>query len=197
MPQKMPQKTLRRAASGKADEVWSHRGQMDMYTRATRCSVCERHPEVDHVLEVAFLQDAQEQACVGQGARVWDGFAAMHMGELLQDVANGVENLNVTTRMVNQKKKGPFASVRNRMRKSDGRELRSITLEQFARTGAAKPLVDDGTWARIETSIVQTWDALKPQLEDVQEEKAHPQTRRLLAQTAEQIDQLLDRVGLL
>ena len=180
----MAQRTLRKTVSTKSEEVWRHRGEMDIYTRQTRASVSNNHPEVDHVLEVAFLQDAQEQACVLEGARVWDGFAAMHMGELLQDVANGVRNLNVTTRMVNQKKKGPFASVRNRMRKSDGRELRSITLEQFARTGAAKPLVDDGTWARIETSIVQTWDALKPQLEDVEEEKAHPQTRRLLAQTA-------------
>lgn len=192
----MAQKTLRRTVSGKSDDVWRHRGNVDIYTQATRSSVCKQHPEVDHVLEVAFMQDAQEQACVFQGARVWDGFAAMHMGELLQDVVNGIENLNVTSRMVNQKKKGPFMSVRNRMRKPGGRELRSISLEQFARTGAAKSLVDDGTWARIETSIVQTWDELKPRLEDVEDERAHADTRRLLSQTVDEVDGLMSRIGL-
>jgi hypothetical protein len=193
----MAQRTLRRPVLNKSEEVWTHRNGVDLYTRQTRASVSNNHPEVDHVLEVAFLQDAQEQACVLEGARVWHGFAAMHMGELLQDVANCVENLNVTTRMVNQKKKGPFMSVRNRMRKPGGHNLRSISLEQFARTGAARPLIDDGTWARIETSIVQTWDELKPRLEDVKEERAHLLTRRLLTQTVDEVDQLLARIGLM
>ena len=192
----MSQRTLRRTVAGKADEVWRHRKDVDLYTRASRSVVCQQQPEVDHVLEIAFLQDAQEQACLSQGARAWDGFAAMHMGELLQNVANGVGNLNVTSRTVNQKKKGPFMSVRNRLRRPGGRELRSITLEQFARTGAARPLVDDGTWARIEASIVNVWEETKPHLEDVSEEVAHVDTRRLMSQTVEEIDGLMARLGL-
>lgn len=188
--------SLRRTVSNKADAVWKQRQDVDIYTNETRVAVCKQHPEVDHVLEVAFLQDAQEQACSKEGARAWDGFAAMHMGGLLQTVANDVDNLNVTSRMVNQKKKGPFMSVRNRMRKPGGRELRTISLEQFARTGAAKSLVDNGTWTRIESSIVQTWDDLKPRLEDVDEALMHRDTQRLLAQTVEEVDNLLERLGL-
>jgi len=188
--------SLRRTVSNKADAVWKQRRDVDMYTNETRAAVCKQHPEVDHVLEVAFLQDAQEQACSKEGARAWDGFAAMHMGELLQTVANDVVNLNVTSRMVNQKKKGPFMSVRNRMRKPGGRELRTISLEQFARTGAARSLVDNGTWTRIESSIVQTWDDFKPRLEDVDEASVHRDTKRLLTQTVEEVDTLLERLGL-
>lgn len=189
--------SLRRPVNAKFATVWQFRNDVDVYTLQPKKSVLENNPEIDHILEIAFLQDAQQQACVREGARAWQGFAAMHMGELLQNIANDVTNLNVTSRRVNQKKKGPFTSVRNRLNKSTDRDLRTITLEQFARSGAAKTLVDDGTWARIEGSIVQTWDAMKEEFETDNLLHVHPDTQKLMSNTVEEIDDLMLRIGLM
>ena len=81
--------------------------------------------------------------------------------EQLRDALNDVANLNVTTRTINVWKRGPITAA---LRRLNSDSLRDVTLEQLARQGRAAPLVDDGTWARIERAIVNAYDTTDERL---------------------------------
>jgi len=86
------------------------------------------------------------------------------VAEQLRDALNDLANLNVTTRTINVWKRGPFTAA---LRRLNTDSLRDVTLEQLARQGRAAPLVDDGTWARIERAIVNSYDATNEALNEL------------------------------
>ena len=177
---------LRGSVSVKANVVWDHWG-IDRYTGWERDQTLD--PQVDHVLEVQVAEYAYVLAYGTVGANAASMAATQAHAELV-DVLNGVTNLNVTTKAINQAKKGPFTRALNRLN-SDS--LRDLTLEQFARTGrTTKPLVDDGTWARIEGAIVTTWDATNHQL---READLLPQAAELAEHTLDELAGVLTRLG--
>ena len=85
-------------------------------------------------------QPAKQRAVDGHGP----GGRAAARGAL-----NGIDNLNVTSAKINQGKRGPFTAGLLRLQ-SD--RLRSVCIEQLARQGRGRWMVDDGTWARQRSS---------------------------------------------
>jgi hypothetical protein len=145
--------SLREKVTCKRDAVWAARCDRDAYTLRPRSET--EFPQVDHAVEVQLVEIALAAAAVSPSSDAAEAAAA------LRDALNSVENLNVTSRRVNQAKRGPFTAVANRAR--DGR-LRAVSAEQLARQGAAKWLVDEGHWARVEKEVVLSWDALQSRL---------------------------------
>ncbi len=143
---------LRANVVGKTDAVWETRSSIDMYTGRTRKETCD--PEVDHCLEVQLAELALVRAYEQTDARS-GSIATSQAHEMLRDAINNVDNLNVTTRRVNQAKRGPFTAAISRL---NSEKLRVVPLEQLARQGRAKWLVDDGTWTNIESSVVIAYD---------------------------------------
>ena len=142
-----PKQSLRKPVSRMRDDVWRARGGRDAYTKEPRTRILEDDQNVDHVLEVQKVE-----------------FAALDLlhtnHELLnrfRDTVNAPPNLNVTARRVNQAKRGPFTAALNRLRKYDG-GLREVSVEQLARSGRARWLVDEGVWANIEHQAVVSYD---------------------------------------
>lgn len=177
---------LRRAVSAKRDAVLARRRSVDAYTD---CVVGTSGLQVDHVLEIQLAEVALARSLATTRARV-GSMATAHATEVLGDALNELENLNVTSARINQAKRGPFTAALNRLH-SD--RLRDVTLEQLARAGRARSLVDDGTWSRIETSIVRSWDAAADALGDV---GLMPESRRLVDATCDEVADLLGRLGL-
>lgn len=146
--------SLRRSVTKQQDDVWQLREDLDLYTLNPRALVQRYDPEVDHMLEVMLFERAFESARQSNGAMSKQGFAVAHAGELLRDRCNALTNLNVTTRRINQKKKGPIGAAMRRIIHANGpHELRVVSLCQFARMGAARELVENGVWTRIERSM--------------------------------------------
>ena len=85
-----------------AEATWRHRANTDLFSGLRRTEVVKLYPENDHIWECQLLDQANFEASVGQGV------AARTRGvqKALKDVVNGTTNLNVTTRDINQKKKG-------------------------------------------------------------------------------------------
>ena len=176
---------LRASVSNKGNAVWEYR-EMDLYTG--RGPGQTQIPEVDHVLEVQLLDFAFVLSYGAVGGRE-GSMAAAQAHEQISDVFNGVTNLNVTTKKINCAKRGPFTSALNRLN-SDS--LRDLKLEQFARQGSARSLVDDGTWARIEAAIVNVYDATNLQLSEAD---LLPSANALAERTMEELGSVLDRLG--
>ena len=177
---------LRLPVSNRGKVVWEHR-ETDLYTGKGRDETPDA--QVDHVLEVQLAEYAFVRAYGAAGARA-GSMAATQAHEQIADVLNGVANLNVTTRAINCAKRGPFTRALNRLN-SDS--LRDFTLEQLARTGSTtKPLVDDGTWARIEGAIVNAYDVTE---ETLNARTALPAAAELTAHTLEELASVLGRLG--
>ena len=203
----MHTRSMRKGVTRRKDAVWSLRDDTDAYTLLAKSHVERANAEVDHILDVALVETSFDRCCGEDGAGPWRRSTEPHCGlwvaqcaEMLSEHLNANDNLNVTTRRVNQKKKGPMASALHRMRFDS---LRSVSLEQFARSGAARELVDDGTWARIEALMAARAEALQSfaeggdawtdaQLIDV---AMHPTARRLLCKTADSIVVTLSALG--
>jgi hypothetical protein len=152
---------LRQSVSAMSERVWSNRNNIDAYTLASMEEVQTQKPQVDHVLEVQLAEHAFMQAvvdrCGGGGGGV--SMAQQQSAQTLRDAFNDIPNLNVTSTKVNQSKRGPLTAALNRLRAGEVRgTLRHIPLEQLARQGRAKWLVDNGVWARIESEIVKSYD---------------------------------------
>jgi len=161
---------LREGVHHRADAVWTSREGRDAYTRSVRADVIVATPQVDHVLEVQFaehaLVHAMREAGIGAGGV---SMAAAQSAQTLRHVLNSVENLNVTTARVNQAKRGPFTAAMNRVRAAEARgggSLRLVSLEQLARQGKARWLVDDGTWASIEREVVCSYEACQTAVDE-------------------------------
>lgn len=173
VPATVPEQSLglRQGVHHLADAVWLSRDGRDAYTHSGRDAVVVARPQVDHVLEVQLAEHALVHAMREVGAGADGGYismAAAQSAQTLRDALNGVSNLNVTTARVNQAKRGPFTAAMNRLRVADahGSSLRLVTLEQLARQGKAKWLVDDGTWAHIEGEVIRSYEACQVAVEE-------------------------------
>lgn len=176
---------LRSDVSRKSASVWEYRN-VDVYTGRHRGET--PFPQVDHCLEVQIGETALVRAYESVSGRT-GSMATVQAHSMLRDVLNDVPNLNVTTRAINCAKRGPFTAALNRLR-SDS--LRDVTLEQLARQGKARTLVDDGTWARIETAIVNAYDSTSEQLNDA---PALLSASELTARTMDELCSILTRLG--
>jgi hypothetical protein len=105
------------------------------------------------IVELAFA------AAACQGA-LKDAAAA---AAAARSVVNDVANLNVTSKRVNQAKRGPFTALSNRVQNP---RLRMVSAEQLARQGAARWLVDEGHWPRVQREVVVSWEAFSDRLGD-------------------------------
>lgn len=179
-------KAVRVQVSKQYTKVWEYR-EMDLYTGRGRAQTPT--PEVDHVLEVQLIDFAHVLAYGAVGGRAGSMAAAQAHAQIV-DVLNSVINLNVTTKKINCAKRGPFTAAINRLNSNHG--LRGVTLEQFARQGSARSLVDDGTWARIEGAIVNSYDATNLELSEAD---LLPKASELVQRTMDEVGNVLDRLG--
>lgn len=150
--------SLRESVTAKADAVWRHRGERDLYTGSERATTLR--PQVDHVLEVQLGEMALVRAFTAErGAMA--SMATAHATELLRGAINDVRNLNVTSAKINQAKRGPFTAALNRLRSDT---LRSVSIEQLVRQGRGVWMLHDGTWARVGSAVVASYDAMDDSL---------------------------------
>ena len=84
----------------KRQEVLQFRDECDAYTGSTTCE------NVDHVIEMQIIHYA--------ATHIIDKHAGL--AKCFAEVVNDVDNLNVTSRRINQSKKGPFTAALNRLR---------------------------------------------------------------------------------
>lgn len=194
--------TLRRGVSTQKAKVWDYRNNIDAYTLDQKSVVEQFHPEIDHVVEVAMFDSAFERARQQEGVLSNEGFAVQHAKQLISNYCNAVENLNITTRQTNQKKKGPIGAAMRRLRGGDGKhELRKVTLRQFANMGAARVLVENGVWDRIETCMRDRSDHIDEWVDDhctdpELQTRMHRSTMKLLSCTRDNIVSLMDSLSL-
>ena len=180
---------LRESVSSKAVKVWEARNDVDVYTRASRAETLK--PQVDHCLEVQLAEIAFVRVFDTQRASA-TSIATAQALETMRATLNGVDNLNVTSAKINSAKRGPFTAALNRLK---GEYLRPVSIDQLARQGRAKSLVDDGTWARISAAVVDAYDATRDALE-AQEENLMPDAARLVAASTEEMNEMLSKLGL-
>ena len=176
---------LRASVSHKGEVVWRAR-TTDAYTGKSRKETPQ--PQVDHCLEVQLAELALVRAYGDLNARQGT-MATAQAHELLRDALNDVSNLNVTTLAINQAKRGPFTAAVNRLR-SDS--LRDVTLEQLARQGKARALVDDGTWARVQRAVVASYEAANARLDAAD---VLTGAGELISSTSDELSALLDKLG--
>lgn len=152
---------LRESVTSKADDVWVFRKGVDIYCGAPRSDT--DRPQVDHCLEVQFAEIALVRAFGATSGTRTQSMATSQATEMIRKALNGVKNLNVTSTKINQGKRGPFTAAVNRL---ESERFRSVTIEQLARQGRGKWMVDDGTWARIERAVVASYDNTCAELVD-------------------------------
>ena len=184
--------SLRESVTKKADAVWAHRGDVDVYSLLERSYVVK--PQVDHQLEVqlvemAFVWTYADHRGKAHGVSI----AAAQAAETLRTVVNNVHNLNVTSARHNQAKRGPMIAALNRLQND---RLRTVDIEQLARQGKAKWMIDNGDWARIERAIVQSYDEASDKLCGSGSSEGLPSSRRLVHSTVEELGSMLDQIGL-
>ena len=151
---------LREDVSRRKEDTWKHRKGTDMYTGKIEAKT--HHQQVDHVLEIqifkcAFsssvkeIKKAADRACV-EGK--------------IRNYANNVFNLNVTTREINQAKKGPIMSFINRW--TADHDFRHLDLDDLAKRSSSlvmKEMWDDGRWARVKRAMVRTYEHIDTKLQ--------------------------------
>ena len=185
-----PDIALRQSVTGRADSVWSFRNERDAYTLATRADT--QRSAVDHCLEIQLVEMAFVRAIGSSGARAGSA-ATAQAAAALRDRVNAVTNLNVTSAKVNNAKRGPFTAALNRLEKG---RLRAVTIEQLARQGKAKWLVDEGHWARIGSCVVQSYEATDAWLREG-ERDALPGSNTLVDATMDELQSIMQAVGIM
>jgi hypothetical protein len=178
---------LREAVTSKAGVVWEHRGDVDAYCGATRAAT--EKPQVDHCLEVQLAEVALVRTYSSDRGSSAQSMATAQATELIRNALNGVANLNVTSAKINQAKRGPFTAALNRLQ-SD--KFRSVTIEQLCRQGRGKWMVDDGTWARIEATVVSAHDDVTTALQNV---TVLPAAGTLINGSLDELSSMLDTLG--
>jgi hypothetical protein len=83
----------------------------------------------------------------------------------------------------------------NRMRVASvngNTELRVVSLEQLARHGRARWMVDDGTWARIEGELMKSFDRMQDASRDCE---AMPSSVAFTEEVVDYLANVLSRLG--
>ena len=177
---------LRANVSSKSSQAWKFRGERDVYTNFRNYTDIVK-PEVDHVWEIQLLDRAWEKATQHIPPSV------LHAGrEAVAKFVNDVGNLNVTSHIVNQKKKGPFMRWKKRLDESRLRQRPLIeAIELSARADESREMrkmIDNGTWSRICGTIVTTFDYLH---EECNSGKAPATAQRIVVEFGDQVHELL------
>jgi hypothetical protein len=180
---------LRESVTSKADAVWEHRGGVDIYCGANRTDTDK--PQVDHCLEVQLTEMALVRTFSADRRNSTQSMATAQAADLIRKHFNGVRNLNVTSARINQAKRGPFTAALNRIQSDT---LRNVTLEQLARQGKARWLVDDGTWTRIERAVVCAYDEAHETLING-DTPALPAAAEIVEGSMEELNSMLDMLG--
>ncbi len=143
-------------------QTWLYRDNRDNYTNMRQCVMLKQaetnrtfKEEVDHVIEAQIFNVANKSVAATYGMGI--AYRTRGTQEVLISMFNNVTNLNVTTHYVNQKKKGPFESFINDVKR--GGSVRKI--EDILCKSRARVLTQDGTWNRIEESIVNVYDDME------------------------------------
>ena len=126
---------VRRRISHKQANTWRYRDGVDRYSGVLRGDV--RDPETDHVIEIQIINDAVNRAI--KVPSMANACAEIDVVRVFNDTCN----LNVTSRKINQAKKGPIRACMNNYRLVQERGLRALSLESAARRGTARWLVDE------------------------------------------------------
>ena len=171
-------------------KVWAFRKEIDAYTDLRRADV--ENPQMDHVIEVQLVENAMADTLSAAAGRPTLREQSVLVGRL-REAFNAQENANVTSRTINLRKRGPHTAAMNRLQNDRG--LRDITLEQLARQGKARDLVDDGTWHKIERTIVKAWDNTSERLDATGTASSRADVH--LAQVTETLHGYFERLGLM
>ena len=186
---------LRESVTSKADAVWAYRGGVDVYSGATREDTLK--PQVDHQLEVQLVEMALVRTYAQQGRGAQGvSMAAAQAADALRTALNGLDNLNVTSARHNQAKRGPFTAAINRLQSDRG--LRAVTIEQLARQGAARWMITNGDWYRIERAVVESYDQAATWLRDeaLRTDERLPGAQRVIEGSVEELGSMLNSLGL-
>ena len=176
---------LREPVTCKAAAVWTHRQDTDVYSGA-RKQTTER-PQVDHILECQLTELALARTFQhGRQTRL-KSMATAQATQWLREAVNGLDNLNVTSTKINSAKKGPFTAALNRLQSG---QLRSVSIQQMARQGRGRWMLEDGTWSRIEAAVVASFDQL--QSRDVE---TLPAAGEVISESVEELQAILGGLG--
>jgi hypothetical protein len=170
--------------------VWESRNNLDAYTHQSIDQVVS--PQTDHVIEIQFLEHSFVDGIIGSPSN-YSAIERETAAKHLRDQFNSTTNLNVTSMRVNLAKRGPHVAALNRLR--NGSSLRDISLEQLARQGRAKFLVESGIWKRVEDEIVRSYDS-SISITQTTERMVTRRESRLIDESQECLHQLLERVGI-
>ena len=164
------------------DQVFRFHGGLDKYTLLKKKEVEKLTPEVDHEWEIQVLNQAYAGAIAGlretRGAQ-----------NTLKQIVNSERNLNVTTHVVNQAKKGPFMRVVNEYKFRGGYQG-SPSLEDLR--CIPRHLQESGHWARIEVAMVVSYEALDRHADDLRDDAA----RRLVKRVTSQMQGMIEQMGI-
>lgn len=174
-------------------QTWLYRDNRDNYTNMRQCVMLKHaetnrafKEEVDHVIEAQIFNAANKSVATSDGMGI--AYRTRGTQEVLVSMFNNVKNLNVTTNYVNQKKKGPFESFNNDVKR--GGSVRKI--EDILCRSRARVLLQDGTWNRIEESIVKVYDDLEEDAGAIRAEAQRRHAQRLL----EEVNEMLRKMGI-
>jgi hypothetical protein len=150
--------SMRLSVSQKAQETWDFRKDLDAYTKQTKARLVEENTklQVDHVTEIQWHDVAWHEG-VHQNLLFSPAHAVRNLSKA-QTLANSVFNLNNTTVLVNQQKKGP-CGVLLRCYKED--RCREDQIAAALKTSQAhKALQKQETWKHIKAAVVAAYDDL-------------------------------------
>lgn len=176
--------SLRDDVEALSEQTWTHRHNKCLYTSKKKGQVVKETPEVDHIWEIQVLNTVNQIVSAENVA-----YRTRGNQETLKTLFNSVENLNVTTHYVNQKKKGPFTkwlhATEHGMTKS---------IEDCLSESKALDLRDDGTWANIEKAVVLSWDELQTECRTmIRDEGMRRHAKRVL----DELNGTLSRMGII
>ena len=178
---------LRDNVSKLTDKIWTYRDNVDAYTKISRQKYSDSVAaamENDHVWEIQVLEAAQSSLGPAYNTRA--------VTSNLKIIANNVCNLNVTTKELNQAKKGPFTLwCRNY-----GTPAVPISLDDaIDRTSShyGRKMKDLGYWDNVKKEVVKTNDKMTGYLDDPAQIIRGYTPSQNMAKAAETFQEELDR----
>lgn len=148
--------------------IWKHRNDLDAYSEFTRATIGTHNPERDHVFEIQLLDAAYFEYSSVAVQMVTRGEK-----DRIMNIANNVKNLNITTRSINQSKKGPFTNARNELVAQDFDSSQCNGIDSFVfnshgtRLANRYPGFTTSNWNNIKREVVKSYDILADEIPNV------------------------------
>lgn len=147
-----------------SDVIWGYRNDLDAYSDLTRSTI-GKFPERDHVFEIQLLDAAYFEYSSVAVQMVTRGEKARIM-----NIANNVQNLNITSRAINQSKKGPFTQARNELLDHEFDSSKCNGIDSFVfnshgtRLSNKYPGFTTKNWSNIKREVVKSYDILADEI---------------------------------